>query len=351
MRFVVDFITGFSSMGREHVKVPHSEEQCTTANMIRFLLTRGHSYTLKKVKRSRTAPRITITHYDRIFRARWLRRGTYVFTDVDRLSFWDLELAAQTFLQLKAAGLKVWNNPARVKTRYPLLRALHEAGLNDFNVYRAAEDFSRARFPVFVRKLQNHREPLSDLLYTHSEARQVIDAAVAAGTPMENLIVIEYAAEPVRDGLFRKLSAFRIGDRIVPHISVHDTSWLVKYGQHGIGTEDIYREELELLKANPFADQLRRVFDIAEIEYGRADFGIYRGRIQIYEINTNPHVAAPGAHPSPIRRESMRLIWNLYLEALRAIDSPGGFPVWIPNGKLQKFRAWKNLVVRTRKVP
>ncbi|HEU5125372.1 MAG TPA: hypothetical protein VFW05_15075 [Verrucomicrobiae bacterium] len=319
--------------------------------MIRFLFTRGHSYTLKKVKRSRMAPRITMTHYDRILRARWLGRGTYVFTDVDRLSFWDLELAAQTFLQLKSSGVKVLNNPALVKTRYPLLRSLNEAGLNDFNVYRAAEDFSRARFPVFVRKLQGHREPLSDLLQTEEETRRVIDAAVAAGTPMENLIVVEFAAEPIRDGLYRKLSAFRIGDRIVPHISVHDHSWLVKYGQHGIGTEDLYREELELLKANPFAEQLRRVFDIAQIEYGRADFGMYRGRIQIYEINTNPHVAPPGPHPSAIRRESMRAAWDLYLDALRAIDSPGGFPVPIPNGKLQKLRAWKNLIVRTRKVP
>lgn len=319
--------------------------------MIRFLLTRGHSYTLKKVKRSQMAPRIAMTHYDRVLRARWLKRGTYVFTDLDRLSFWDLELAAQTFLQLKNAGMKVLNNPALVKTRYPLLRSLHESGLNDFNVYRAAEDFSRARFPVFVRKLQGHREPLSDLLHTHSEAQRVVDAAIAAGTPMENLIVVEFAAEPIREGLYRKLSAFRIGDRIVPHISVHDNSWLVKYGQHGIGTEELYREELELLKSNPFADQLRRVFDIAEIEYGRADFGMYRGRIQVYEINTNPHVAPPGGHPSAIRRESMRVAWNLYLDALRAIDTRGGFPVSIPNGKLQKFRAWKNLIVRTRKVP
>jgi hypothetical protein len=232
-----------------------------------------------------------------------------------------------------------------------LLRGLHEAGLNDFTVYRAAEDFSRARFPVFVRKLQGHREPLSDLLHAPAETRGVIEAAVKAGTPLENLIVVEFAAEPLRNGLFRKLSAFRIGDRIVPHLSVHDSVWLVKYGQHGIGTEDIYREELELLKSNPFEEQLRRVFDLARIDYGRADFGLYRGRIQVYEINTNPHVAPPGAHPSAVRCESMRLAWDLYLDALRAIDGPGGFPVRIPNGKLQKFRAWKNLIVRTRKVP
>jgi len=40
-----------------------------------------------------------------------------------------------------------------VKTRYPLLRALHSAGLNDFNVYRVAELTGVVRFPVFVRKI------------------------------------------------------------------------------------------------------------------------------------------------------------------------------------------------------
>jgi hypothetical protein len=319
--------------------------------MIRFLQTCGHRYTLKKVLRDNAAPRITLMNYDELLRSRWLRRGTYVFTDVDRLGFWDLELASHLYLQLQNAGVRVLNNPATVKTRYPLLRALHTAGLNDFNAYRVHEIGDHVRFPVFVRKIHGHREPVSDLLQTREELEKIIRAAIAAGTPEENLLVIEFAAEPVRAGLFRKLAAFRIGDLIVPHSSVHDTNWLVKYGKLGVAGEELYREELKFLQTNPFAEHLKKVFDLANIQYGRADFGIYRGRIQIFEINTNPHVAPENEHPSPVRVESMRLAWKKYLAALHAIDSGGGWPVHFANGTLQRHRAWKNLFARTRKVP
>jgi hypothetical protein len=162
---------------------------------------------------------------------------------------------------------------------------------------------------------------------------------------------VEYAAEPLRPGLFRKMSAFRIGDAIVPHISVHDTVWLVKYGRKFDNIEDLYQQELELLQSNPYADHLRKVFDVAGIEYGRADFGMYQGRIQVYEINTNPHVAPPCKHPSPSRISSMKFSWVTYLKALHAIDTPNGCAVRLGDGALQKFRPWKNLLARTRKVP
>jgi len=319
--------------------------------MIRFLLTRGHGYTLRRVKRSRQSPPISLMHYDRLIRARWLRRGTYVFTDLDRLSHWDLELAAELYLQLQKAGVRVWNNPARAKSRYPLLRALHAAGLNDFNAYRAHETGSVARFPVFLRKIHGHRQPVSDLLATRAEMEKAIDMAVAGGTPAENLLVVEFAAEPVRPGVYRKLSAYRIGPAIVPHVCVHDTSWLVKYGKLGVAGEELYREELAFLQTNPFADHLRMAFDLADIEYGRADFGFYRGRIQVYEINTNPALEPPLPHPSAVRVESVRLAWEKFLQALRAIDSPGGWPIRLADGKLKPHRVWKNLFVRSRKVP
>ena len=319
--------------------------------MIRFLQTRGHRYTMKHARRAPTAPPVTLMNYDALLRSRWLRRGTYVFTDVDRLGFWDLELASQAYLQLRDAGVTVLNNPATVKTRYPLLRALHAAGLNDFNAYRVAELGDAVRFPVFVRKIYGHREPLSDLLQTRAQLDEKIAAAIAAGTPEENLLIIEFAVEPVRDGLFRKLAAFRIGDAIVPHSSVHDTQWIVKYGKLGSAGEELYCEELEFIQTNPFAEHLKKVFDLAHIEYGRADFGFYRGRIQVFEINTNPHVAPGTTHPSAVRLQSMGLAWEKYLAALRVIDSGGGWPVRLPNGKLQRRRPWKNLLTHTRKVP
>jgi hypothetical protein len=105
------------------------------------------------------------------------------------------------------------------------------------------------------------------------------------------------------------------------------------------------------LQSNPYAEHLKKVFDAAGIEYGRADFGMYRGRIQVYEINTNPHVAPPCEHPSATRVQSMKLSWESYLKALHGVDMPNGSAVRLGNGALQKYRSWKNLLVRTRKVP
>jgi hypothetical protein len=319
--------------------------------MIRFLHTRGHSYTVRNIKTASDAPSIKCVNYDALIRARMLRGGTYIFTDIDRLSFWDLEHVSHLYLQMQKAGLRVLNNPATVRTRYPLLRALRAAGLNDFNAYRVDELESIERYPVFVRKIHGHREPLSDLLENRGDLQKAIDSAMAAGTPRENLLITEFAAEPLRPGLFRKLSAFRIGEAIVPHISVHDTVWLVKYGRSFDNIEDLYQEEFALLQTNPYAEHLKKVFDIAGIDYGRADFGILRGRIQVYEINTNPQVAPPCKHPSQTRVKNMDLSWKTYLAALRGIDSSGGGRVCVGNGNLQKYRPWKNLFARTRKVP
>jgi hypothetical protein len=318
--------------------------------MIQFLLTRGHDYTLKQVKKSPLAPSIGLMNYDRLFRSRWITHATHVFADLDRLSYWDLELAADLYRQMKNADLSVLNNPARFKNRYTLLRALHTAGLNDFDAYRAHEINSVKRFPVFLRKIQGHRAPLSGLLETRAEAERAIDAAISAGTPEENLVLVEFAAEPVRPGLYRKLAVFRIGNAIVPHLSVHDTVWLVKYGRTFGSIEDLYREEHTMLEQNPFAEHLWKVFDVAGVEYGRADFGFFKGRLQVFEINTNPHVAPAEPHPSATRVASMNLAWEKYMQALRAIDSKGGRPVRLADGRVQRGRPWKNLLARTRKV-
>jgi hypothetical protein len=319
--------------------------------MIRFLHTRGHDYTVKDAKAAAKAPPIRSLHYDALIRARSLPGGTYIFTDVDRLGFWDVEHVSHLYLQMKSAGLRVLNNPALVRTRYPLLRALRAAGLNDFNAYRVDEIDAIEHYPVFVRKIHGHRAPLSELLQTREELLKAIDSAIAAGTPRENVLVVEFAAEPLRPGLFRKMSAFRIGDAIVPHISVHDTVWLVKYGRMFDNIEDLYQQEFTLLQTNPYAEHLKKVFEIAGIEYGRADFGLYRGRIQVYEINTNPHVSPPHRHPSPSRVKSLNLSWDSYLATLHTIDSTNGASVRLGNGSLQKYRPWKNLLARTRKVP
>jgi hypothetical protein len=293
---------------------------------------------------------VELMTYDAVFRSRSVRRATYIFADLDRLSYSDLEVAARLYLQLKEAGLRVLNNPALVKKRYVLLRDLFRLGWNDFNVYSAEEKPPSFRFPVFLRKPQGHAGPLSGLLNSVEEVDKAIDNATASGVPRENLILTELAAEPLEGGIFRKLAAFKIGTEIIPYSSVHDTDWLVKEGKPGITPEKLYEEEREMIQGNPFADHLRQVFELAQIEYGRADFGLFHGRVQVYEINTNPQLVAPYVHPSAVRTQNLQRVWDLYLEGLRAIDTSGGGSVRLSDQdwKLNVQRRWRSILNHTR---
>lgn len=319
--------------------------------MICCFHTRGHAYTFEKARKSPLAPKLKLMCYDQLFRACSLPSATYVFSDLERLGHWDLELAAQAYLTLREAGLAVHNNPALHKNRLTLLRQLHAAGLNDFNAWPVSELSAVQRFPVFVRKIQDHRAPLSDLLNNPAELKTAVTRAVSQGVPESNLIIIEFAGEPFRPGLYRKFSSFRVGSQIVPHVTVHDRVWSVKYGFMFQDIEDIYRDEHQALVQNQFSDHVMKAFQIAGIEYGRADFGLYRGRLQIYEINTNPHLAPGGEHPSAVRAATERLAWEKFHAALHQLDSPSGRSVCLANDRAKKLRALKNHLFRTRKVP
>jgi hypothetical protein len=299
--------------------------------------------------RDSQAPSVELVTYDQLIRSRRVKAATYIFTDFDRLSPSDLELAALLYLQLKNAGLKVLNNPAEVKKRFALLRALYVAGLNDFNVHRAEEIPLTMRFPVFIRKMNGHGNPFGDLLQSRDELEKVIKKEVDSGNPAEYLMIIEYAGEPVKPDLYRKLATLRFGSTLSPFLCGHDTTWLVKRGKMGIAGEELYLDELRIVRENPYAEHLQKAFDIANIQYGRADYGFYKGRIQIFEINTNPHIPRPGDHPSPTRIETMKVSWAKIISAFHAMDSAPGKPVRLPkNHKLNRHRKWWFYFHRTR---
>jgi hypothetical protein len=321
--------------------------------VIRFVVTTGHHGPSRETREASESPPMELVTYDQLIAAKRLRGVTTVFADLDRLSQADLELAALVHHSLTAEKVPALNDPARVKTRYGLLRALHEAGLNDFNVYRADEERLPKRYPVFVRRDSGHGEPLSGLLGDRDAVARAIEAAVAAGIPASNLLIIEYSAEPVTPGVFRKLAMTRIGDRLLPQISVHDDQWLVKYGNVGVATEALYREESRLLEELPYADELWRAFEIAAISYGRADFGLVGGRVQIYEINTNPSVKPGEEHPSQTRQANLRSVWCAHLAALRDLDSKhaGSDFVALRHKRLRKFQGLRLRPHLTRRVP
>ena len=292
--------------------------------LIFIVTTLQHSYTHKCLLEEPELD-VRLASYGKLERNKErLPAGTYIFTDLDRLPLPSLQAAAERYRELRDKGFRVLNDPAQAMKRFGLLRALNRAGINDFDAYSVESLDRPKRWPVFLRLEGDHQRPLSGLLNTPEELDEALQSAVDAGVPRSALIIIEYAAEPVATGLFRKLSVFRVGDQMLGYTCVHDDQWIVKYGKKGIATPEMYEEEYRFVADNPFGPELRKVFDLAGIEYGRADFGLVGGKPQIYEINTNPNMKL--IDPAAVNRrrnDSTELFRLNYIAAIRAIDTAG----------------------------
>lgn len=289
--------------------------------MILIVTTSEHRSTHDRLQSERKID-VRVVSYDEVLKTRKPYRATYVFTDVDRLPAWRARQAALLYRRLAADGIRVLNDPARLASRFGLLRSLNRSGINMFDAYRVDELAEPRRWPVFLRVEGDHKAPVSALLHSPDELEQALEDCLASGHPRSALLIIEYAAEPVRDGLFRKLSVFRVGERLIGYTCTHDDNWLVKYGKTGIAPPELYEEEYGFVAQPPFADLMRRVFDLAGIDYGRVDFGLVAGKPQIYEINTNPHIDLR-PEPSPVarRNQSVDAFRANYLAAIDAIDT------------------------------
>jgi hypothetical protein len=319
--------------------------------MIVLLTTEAHDYTNTAV-RGLAPCDIRPMGYHRAFRARRLPRATWVFGDLDRLGFWELELAARLHRVLAAAGLRVLNDPARLRQRFDLLRALHVQGLNAFDVWRVVEGARPPRYPVFLRTECAHRGVLSDLLHDAQQVAATVAATIARGVPARELLLVEYCAQPVREGLFRKWAMFRVGDRMVPALAVFESHWMAKGGELGIAGDALYEDERLAMLEDRHAPALRAAFDVAHTEYGRADFGLVDGRPQVYEINTNPTLGRVRAHPFPARLESDRLSFTKLVDAFAAIDTPRGGPdVVVDDAELVAQRRHDRWMTRPRWMP
>lgn len=291
--------------------------------MIVLLTAPGHRYTLKGLK-SRglelRLPQLIIVSYDWLFRLPVVPRATYLFTDFNRLSPWEHRVAAERFRTFSRAGLRCLNDPAKIPDRVQLTAALHEAGQIPYRAYRATDRPRPVRFPVFVR-LDDHQKPLTDLLGDQAALDERLQSLQSEGIPLRDLLVIEYCGEPIREGLWAKWGAFRVGEQYsLDHIGV-EPRWLVKYGDWNLLSEDIVALEHTAVTRNQFEADLMSGFALAQIEYGRADFGLVNGRPVIYEINTNPFVGPYVPDPIPLRRKSQDLARRRLIDMLVAIDT------------------------------
>ncbi len=79
--------------------------------------------------------------------------GTYIFTDLERLSSGQLDLAIDYAKQLRRSGvdLLILNSPEKVLRRLNLLNEMSRIGINRFRAFRLQEIPEDFRFPGFLR--------------------------------------------------------------------------------------------------------------------------------------------------------------------------------------------------------
>jgi hypothetical protein len=229
--------------------------------------------------------------YDEAWSAVRVRSGPQIFAALERASAVEREVAARIWdahAEL-APGAARLNDPRRAPGRFDLLRTLFGAGINRFNVWRAAEYESVDRFPVFIRVEADHFGPRSRLLRSHAEIATALSNLQRRGRRIGDLIVVEFCDTSDRDGVFRKYAAFNVGGRILACHAMAAHEWSVKSGQLSLD-EAVVEQELAFVETNPHEAALRRVFELAGIDYGRADYGLMDGAVQVWEINLNPTI-------------------------------------------------------------
>jgi hypothetical protein len=85
--------------------------------------------------------------------------------------------------------------------------------------------------------------------------------------------------------------------------------------------------------ANYVPESVRRAFDVAGVEWGRADYAKFRGRDIVYEINTAPYPRLTEPYGNTIRIETTRIIFARMYALLREIDWGDGTSIRYRQGK------------------
>ncbi len=290
------------------------------------LVHKGKEYTFCKYLASwgqELAPRIAVRHYHGLRatgrtplkrlsqRVRAWRIGeieapgepdgeprVYLFTDVERLDAAETEraLALRERLEEHPDTALILNHPARSMRRFEVLTTLREHGLNAFGVYHAADLPDSPRFPVFVRDENEHGTGFSGLLGSREELASHLRSL---GSRLDGKVVVEFCDAADSAGIVRKYGAFKVLDRILARQIHFSRRWIVR--EPDINTPETAQEELEYVETNPHAEQLREIFALARIDYGRIDYSVVDGRIQVWEINTNPMILIPRDRDDPLR--------------------------------------------------
>jgi len=288
--------------------------------MIHYFVTKNHFYTVTPFLRqwSRKIPDLfRIVPYERIDAIKRLEDNLFIFSDLDRIDRETLLKAGQFCRRISEnfGGHLILNHPDSFPGRLGLLELLWNEGINEFRAYPATDPDQISRFPVFLRRAQDHLGPLTPLLPCKDALRLALDRLGRKGVSSRELLAIEFCETADGDGTYRKYSCFRIGPAIIPGHIVFSGHWLAKENK----AEPPRREEREYLERNPHRDRLMEIFRLANIDYGRIDYSLKGNRIQVWEINSNPVLLAPPEKLHPEMRDQKRGLADKLEEAFLAM--------------------------------
>lgn len=268
--------------------------------MICYLVTARYQHTIRNYLRSpwarHVADRIAIVTYESLaWRRRLPAASAYIFSDIERLTPARLAVAKAAHEQLVAASVPVrlLNDPVRTRRRYDLLTMLHAHGTNRFAAYRWADaPLEALHYPVFVRGENDHNGALTPLLHDADQVNRAVRDLRRRGVAPAQLLITEFCDTADADCLYRKYAAFVIGDHVIPRHLWFGHNWMLK--ERELWDEHLAEEQRVYLEDNPHAATLREICARAAIDYGRVDYSVLGGGLQIWEINTNPVIMRSG---------------------------------------------------------
>jgi hypothetical protein len=292
--------------------------------MITYVCQAAHRYTIEgflNALEPQDRARVRLLFYADMFAAERLPISHMVFTDLDRLTARQLAFAGKVARGMASADarVRVLNHPARFRQRFELLDTLWHEGLNPFRAYRLDQRLpDQIRFPVFIRSEAGAEGPLSPLI----RSRKALDVVMARfpdeGRPRRGLLAVEFCDVKSADGYFRKYSAFRIGSHVLAHHIQRSDDWVVKR-DFGVTNQALRDEELDYIVRNPHEEQLKRIFDVAQTDFGRIDYGVANDQLVTFETNSNP--TFPGAVARSGRHQRHQIILPRLIRAFLEIGA------------------------------
>jgi hypothetical protein len=283
------------------------------------------------------ADRLRITPCESLPGATTIAAGTYVLAALDQhspamaafiLAFHDALVSRH--------DVRFLNHPTRTLQRFALLNELHSLGRNSFRAVRVSGELGALRYPVFVRSETTHDGALSPLVHTPAELEAAVGRALVHGYSAKSLLIVEFCDTADADGYYRKYSAFVVGGHVVQRSLSYSRTWMLKF-QGSEFSSRMAQEEQDYVLGNPHESELRELFSIAHVDYGRMDYAVKDGRIQTWEINLNPTIgrglrASTGKVPpdvAAIRVPTKEHFYRRFREAWDSVNLtvPGDAPL------------------------